>query len=145
MAPVMTAVLDPVTCRFCPAVLHRVAIPELDEWGWADEQGQRFGDDPDLAHCGPDPWAYLNELGERCIRGKGKKAVLDLAAAREYSMLKVRLETGGTFHEHYPKPGAEPAWDGPPVPEHCGWPGWLRPSGWQCRQCGAALDVESAA
>jgi hypothetical protein len=129
----------------CPAVLHRVAIPELDEWGCADDAGSRFGDDPDLAHCGPDPWAYLNELGERCIRGEGKKAVLDLAAAREYSALKVRLETGGTFHQHYPKPGAEPAWDGPPVPEHCGWPGWLRPSGWQCRQCGAALAMESAA
>ena len=52
----------PVTCRFCPAVLHRVAIPELDEWGWAGPDGHRYGDDPDLAHCGPNPWAYLNEL-----------------------------------------------------------------------------------
>jgi hypothetical protein len=61
----------------------------------------------------------------------------------EYSALKVRLDFGGTFHEHYPREW--PAWDGPPAPEHCGWPAWLRPSGWQCRQCGAALAVESAA
>jgi hypothetical protein len=33
---------------------------------------------------------------------RSNKAMLGLAAAREYSMLKVRLGDGGTFHEHYP-------------------------------------------
>src|SRR5258706_6036715 len=42
-----------VTCRLCPAVLHRVALPEPDEWGWAGEDGRRFGDDPDVAHLKP--------------------------------------------------------------------------------------------
>lgn len=132
-----------VTCRHCPAVLHRVAVPELDERGWADDAGSRFGDDPDVAQLKPSPYAYLNELGERCIRGKGKKAVLDLAAAHEYSMLRVRLETGGTLHVHYPA-SLPPPYEGT-VPHSCGWPGWLCPSGWVCRQCGAVLAVESAA
>jgi hypothetical protein len=131
-----------VTCRHCLAVLHRVAIPELDEWGWAGEDGQRSGTDPDVAHLQPDPHAYLAALGGRCIAGKGKDRRTDLRAAGEYSMLKVRLEMGGTFHEHYPR--EQLAYDGPPAPEHCGWPGWLRPSGWQCRQCGAALALERA-
>ncbi len=39
----MTVGPDHVTCRHCLAVLHRVAIQELDEWGWADENGSRFG------------------------------------------------------------------------------------------------------
>ena len=56
-----------VVCRHSPADLHRVAIPELDEWGWADADGQRFGDDPDVAMLKPDPYAYLAALGERCI------------------------------------------------------------------------------
>jgi hypothetical protein len=44
--------------------------------------------------------------------------------------------TGQPFHEHYPA-GSPPS----PLryqgtrPEHCGWPAWLRPSGWHCRQC----------
>lgn len=132
-----------VTCRHCPAVLHRVAVPELGEWGWADAQGSRFGDDPDVAMLKPDPYACLAALGERCITGKGKGRQVDLRAAGEYSMLKVRLDFGGTFHQHYPR--ELPAYDGPPAPEHCGRPAWLRPSGWQCRQCGAALAAERAA
>jgi len=63
--------------------------------------------------------------------------------AGEYSMLKVRLETSATFHQHQASSGPWPA--SQPVPEPCGWPGWLRPSGWQCRQCGAALAAERAA
>jgi hypothetical protein len=132
-----------VTCRHCPALLHRVAIPELDEWGWADEQGSRFGQDPDVAMLKPDPYAYLAALGGRCVTGKGKGRLVDHQAAAEYTMLKVRLEMSGTLHEHYPR--EQPAYEGPPAPEHCGWPAWLRPSGWQCRQCGAALALERAA
>lgn len=106
-------------------------------------KGTKAGDDPDVAGLKPDPYAYLAALGERCVTGKGRQKRLDLAAAREYSALKVRLETGGTFHVHQPD-GPGPVHDGP-VPEHCGWPGWLHPSGWQCRQCGAALVLGSAA
>jgi hypothetical protein len=137
-----------VTCRHCPAVLHRVVIAELDEWGWADENGHRFGDDPDLAHCLPDPYAYLAALGERSVTTvkAGRKRVPapgSHAAGLEYSALKVRLDFGGTFHQHCPREW--PAYGGPPAPVCCGWPGWLRPSGWECRQCGAAMAVKSAA
>ncbi len=130
-------------CQLCAAPLHRVAVPGLDEWGWADEAGRRLGDDPDVARLKPDPWSYLAALGRRCVTGTGKARRPDLAAAGEYTMLRVRLETRGTTHEHYP---AElPAYDGPPGPEHCGRPARLRPSGWQCRQCGTALAAERAA
>ena len=126
-----------VACRFCKAPLHRAADLVTDEFVWVDEHGHQTGDDPDVADLKPDPYACLAALGERCVTGKDRKTALDLAAAREYSALKVRLETGGSFHVHQPdSPG--PVHDGP-VPEHCGWPGWLRPSGWQCRQCGASL------
>jgi hypothetical protein len=61
----------------------------------------------------------------------------------ECSALKVRLDFGGTFHQHYPASLPSP-YEGT-VPHCCGWPGWLRPSGWQCRRCGAVLAVECAA
>ncbi len=127
-----------VACSLCPALLHREADPVTDTWVWADDAGQRSGADPDVAHLQPDPYAHLKALGARCVTGSGRRRRVDHAAAAEYTMLKVRLETRGTFHEH--SPAELPAWDGPPPPEHCGWP-----SGWRCRQCGAALALERAA
>ena len=141
--------MSQTTCRHCPAGLHRVAIPG-DEWGWADETGARYGTDRDLLHVRPSPAGLTAGFGDspdgrlaelRAAMGAVKTTKrADLtwvywAYAREYSALKVRLETGGTFHEHYP--AEQPAYDGPPPPVCCGWPMRLAPSGWRCRQdCG---------
>jgi hypothetical protein len=63
-----------------------------------DTSGSQLGDDPDVAHLQPDPYAHLAALGERILAApKGKP---DYAAGREYSALKMRLDFGGTFHVH---------------------------------------------
>ena len=133
----------------CEALTAAGVDPAADEYVWVDEQGRQTGTDPDLHHL-PDPYAHLTALGALIMRGaaqrKGKRAEptwLWWAAGREYGALKVRLEMGGTFHVHQPgSPG--PAYEGA-VPWCCGWPGWLRPGGRQCRQYGAALAVAGAA
>jgi hypothetical protein len=111
--------------------------------GWADESGQRFGDDPDIAHLKPDPCAYPAALGERCIAGKGRNGRVNMAAAGENSMLKVRLETRGMFHDALAARGSRLRRAA--RFECCGWPGRLRPPGRRCRRCGAALAAEDAA
>jgi len=130
----MTAVPDPVTCWHCPAVLHRVAIPELDEWGWADESGQRFGDDPDVARLKPNPYAYLADLGDRALammKATPRSKPHPPECARlmaAYSALKVRLDFGGTFHEHYPREWP-PGTARPPRSTAGGPAGCARPAG----------------
>jgi hypothetical protein len=126
-----------VVCRWCPATLTIAADPVADEFVWVDAAGGQYGQDADLpAH----PYDHLEELGARMQASKYS----DLAAARAYSSLKVRL-TYGIFHTHHPAEAATPDWDClgvtlPAVPvTHCGWPGWLRPSGWYCRRCKARL------
>ena len=133
-------------CRLCGAALHMAPDHRVDEYSWQDERGRTLGDDPDVAHLQPDPYAYLAALAADLARAQKvtRKGVghtwLYWRKAREYSALKVRLETGGTFHVHWA--GSSPidhsaAGHQPQVPEHCGWPMWLRPSGWHCRQgCG---------
>ncbi|HUY51697.1 MAG TPA: hypothetical protein VMV92_39350 [Streptosporangiaceae bacterium] len=130
-----------VNCRLCGVALHRAADPVTDTYVWADADGHQTGADPDVAHLRPDPSAYLAALGER-IRSAPKGSP-DWAAGREYSALKVRLDVGGTCHVHWPDGNGPP--HAGPLPWCCGWPGWLRPSGWQCRRCGAALAVEGVA
>ena len=131
-------------CRHCPAQLHLAADTRLDEWVWHDESGSILGDDPDLP---PDPYGRLAHLGEIQMAahkqhkpGKSDLTWVFWAAAREYSALKVRLDFGGTWHTHYPREHGPALHDGL-VPEHCGWPMWLRPSGWQCRQCADRLEA----
>jgi hypothetical protein len=129
--PVRAAAPGPV-CRCCPARLVRVADPRTDTWLWADESGSCTGTDGDLAHI-PDPHGHLADLDRMARAG-------DMRAGREYAALSIRLTTG-YHHEHYPADLAGlPPHEGP-VPEHCGWPAWLRPSGWQCRRCGERLPV----
>lgn len=117
-------------CRLCGDTLRRVALEEADEWGWADDTGSVCGLDRDLRNLTPTPYAYLRALAERHPRGMPD----DVAA--EYHALRVRLELTGAHHVHTPE--TVPAYVGY-VPEHCGWPAMLRPSGWQCRQCGQRL------
>lgn len=125
-------------CRHCPAELHLAPDTRLDEWVWVDGSGSMLGDDPDLP---PDPYGYLAWLSDIQLAahklhkpGKSEFTWLFWARAREYSGLKVRIEMGGTWHTHYPVEHG-PAIQAGELPWHCGWPMWLRPSGWQCRQC----------
>lgn len=131
-------------CRHCPALLGLIPHKGLDEWVWADGNGSMTGPAADLP---PDPYGYLAALSDMQLamhalhkRTKSDFTPLFWARATEYSMLKVRLEMGGTWHTHYPVEHG-PAIQAGPLPWHCGWPMWLRPSGWQCRQCKARQEI----
>lgn len=135
------------TCVACRVPLHMVAAPG-DEWAWADPGGSTSGTDPDLAHLydpaanplgAVNPWDALKRMSDALLAAHAvKRACLTWVhwrLAQEYSALKVRLDMGLPFHVH--RPEASPAYDGPPPPEHCGWPMRLAPSGWRCRVCPA--------
>jgi hypothetical protein len=143
----------PGVCFICGVAVTEVADTERDEWRWAGPDGKTTGRDPDLEHlCDParnplgasDPYDALSKmaslLGTANARGAGKRSLTPLywQVGREYSALKVRLDLGMSFHIH--SAWTEP-WDGPPVPWHCGSPGWHRPSGWYCRVCPATLPA----
>jgi hypothetical protein len=135
-----------ITCWLCGDELHQVADHRLDDFVWVDATGMRYGDDADLRHLPGGPDARLvwlrNQMNRATNAQRGKRAEhtwLYWARAREYTALLVRLNSG-TWHTHQVRASELPPWDGPPVPEHCGWPMWLRPSGWHCRQgCGTIL------
>lgn len=130
-------------CRLCGDLLHRVADTSADVWAWADEDGSQSGLDADLRRLpGGDPYTRLSVLASamdaamKAAGGpRGRKASLTSlywATAREYSALKVRADSG-THHVHQVCASDLAPYAGE-VPRCCGWPGWLRPSGWQCRQ-----------
>jgi hypothetical protein len=100
-----------------------------------------------------DPYAYLARLGDLCTEALSVKrretTWLYERTIREYSALKVRLDTGSIYHRHMSDRDPwvyDPnrATRGVAVPAHCGWPAWLRPSGWYCRQCKALLTDATA-
>jgi hypothetical protein len=144
-----------VTCWLCGDPLHRIADTAADEYVWVDAAGYQHGTDADLrglvcpATGEADPDGRLAWLAAELTRGsrqrrRAEHTWLYWARSREYSALKVRLDTKGTFHVHQVATGDLPAWDGGPVPECCGWPMWLRPSGWHCRQgCGAVIERQA--
>ncbi len=139
-----------VPCWLCGDVLHQVADERADEFTWADDSGSTAGTDADLRpleeHGGA--YAYLARLSGELERLSGlsrkrkdgyhwpdeRTEAEYFARGREYSALKVRLEMGGTFHIHQVRASGKPDYEGT-VPYCCGQPAWLRPSGWQCRQC----------
>ena len=137
-----------VACWLCGDELHKIADPRLDEFVWVDAAGSRTGADKDLRHLSPSPYGHLAWLRDQLGRGDRERrrgaahTWLYWAYVKAYVALKVRLDTGGTFHEHVARAGDQPAWDGAPVPECCGWPMWRRPSGWHCRQgCGEVREA----
>lgn len=106
----------PVHRGTCGARLHRIAVNER-EWGWADERGSTFGDRYPL-----EPYAELNRLSKIPAR------------LGDYARLKAEVDLGGIFHQHNPGHTAGRLWEGT-VPEHCDYPAYLSPSGWECRKC----------
>jgi len=133
-------------CWLCGDPVRQVAAG--DEWAWAGPDGKTTGTDTDLRPLcaeGSDPYAHLARLAAgmdaamtACGGPRGTRASLTplyWAAAREYASLKVRLDTGGTFHQHAVTAQHHTGHRGP-LPYHCAWPMRLAPSGWACRQCG---------
>lgn len=127
------------TCRLCGDQLHLTAVPG-DEYGWVDASGHQMGLHADLRHYGG-PGAGYERLGwlfatirehQSSRRGTLTPAQYD-ALMTEYVGLAVRLDgMHSQWHVHYP--GEHEPWEGA-VPDHCGRPMWLRPSGWHCRVC----------
>jgi hypothetical protein len=100
------------------------------------------------------PYAYLARLAELCNEATSAKRCettwLYDRTIREYVSLKVRLDMGSIYHHHV---SARQPWSHDPACEvtgdracayHCGWPAWLRPSGWYCRGCGELLTDATA-
>jgi len=139
-----------VPCWLCGDPLHQAANEHTDEFVWVGEDGRQTATSADLRPLAQYGGAYARLAWlDRALTGAmaaaggphGKKASLTplfWARAREYSMLKVRLEMGMTFHIHQVRSDDTPRYQGPDV-RCCGWPGWLRPSGWWCRKCGRRL------
>ena len=142
-------------CRHCGDLLHIRANLNLDEWVWADEREHTSAVDADLRHL--EPWGgapgRLNWLsrgmdlldGMKRTRGGEKTWLMPelagwhYALVMEYVSLKMRAEgVLATTHVHQPEIQVRPY--AFPLPEHCGWPMRIAPSGWRCRQCPLAAD-----
>lgn len=144
-----------VPCWLCGDELHQAADERQDLYAWADGAGSTAGTDSDLRQLEQFGGAYkylawlasemdrLHKLSRKRKDGyhwpDARTQAEYHARGREYSALKVRLEFGGTFHIHQARASGTPDYQGT-VPECCGWPAWLRPSGWQCRQCRQAVS-----
>jgi hypothetical protein len=146
---------DPGICIHCGQAVTMVADEKLDEWRWAGADGKTTGRDSDLAHL-YDParnplgatsaydalsrMAAMMDAASQAAKNPRKASLTPLywRVAREYSALSVRLDMSLSFHQHMA--WTEP-WTGPPAPYHCGSPGWLRPSGWHCRECRMVLTL----
>lgn len=147
----------PVPCRWCGDPLQCVPDTRLDEWSWVGPDGHHSATDADLRFLEPWGGAYgrLNWLArgqelllsmQRTRKGEKTWPVKDMEGwywelAMEYTSLRIRAEgVLSTTHVHWPERDAD---RGPlpcPLPEHCGWPMRLAPSGWRCRQCTLATS-----
>jgi hypothetical protein len=160
-----------IPCRWCGAALHTVADEVTDLWAAVDADGSCTGVDADVAHLydpaanplgAVNPWDALRLMAElmnaadhkAVMAGKACHTPLYWRVAAEYSALMVRLDMGLPFHVHSPMArhelpsaaelAARRGYRPPDLPYHCGWPAWLRPSGWHCRQCKLVLTDETA-
>ncbi len=126
----------------------------MDEYVWVDDGGSQTGTDSDLRmfdHLAGGAWETLGELDRMLAADRAAKKGAKMSPAdyhrtiNSYIGLNVRLGMKLTFHVHWT---SDPSgvWPGPVVPRHCGWPMWLRPSGFHCRQCDfrAAFPVDIA-
>ena len=149
-------------CTLCGAPLRTVARPD-DTFGPVDTLGSPNGPDTDMvALFAPEanwlgsvsPYDHLARLAallDEATAGKRTETTwLYARSIREYVALKVRLDVGMSFHYHQlPSdwdaarfaetyvPGPQPR--AADLPYHCDRPAYLRPSGWQCRECRVML------
>jgi hypothetical protein len=118
-------------CRFCPTVLHHIAVAaerrgRLDDWTYVDEQGRHYVDSTP-AELRADPKGWWDNLAKTNIGA--------------YSSLKVRFDLGGSPFVHVHIPGER-------VGEHvhvdppfcCGSPMYAGPDGWFCRVARTRID-----
>lgn len=157
-----------VPCTHCGAALFTFADTRTDTFEPATKEGEVYGPDPDVAHLldpaanplgAVNPYDALAKMAE--LLDQGHKAVspgksnpracltpLFWQLAGEYSMLNVRMAMGGGYHVHRPatdwKHEVKTRERPDDLPWHCGWPAWLRPSGWHCRQCKIVLTDATA-
>lgn len=148
LAPSSTGELP---CYLCEDPCHMIALPD-DTWGWAGRDGKITATDLRFRNLpGGTPYARLKELSDKIqayFKLPKSKQTPQMAAEqdawfREYSSLKTASEMGLSFHVHHvlaPKPAQER----PSTVEHCDYPAWRRPSGWQCRKCGEHLGDDAA-
>jgi hypothetical protein len=128
-----------IACWHCGDALRLLADVMADEYVWIDESGANYALDYDLRHiCGGNPYMRLKQLADRLAACRGSITPESDRDIEEYAALSVRI-AGGTFHRHTPV--SAPVYDGPRF-SHCDYPGWLRPSGWQCRVCHARMSEE---
>lgn len=105
-------------CR-CGAALE--LVDRHDQWVWVPADGS-----PVIVEHGlPDGFERSDDL-LAWLRANNVDLYSNLAAALD-------LCCNPFIHRH--APGNYPEFPGP-VPEHCGEPMWLRPSGWHCRNRG---------
>lgn len=122
-----------IRCYLCGDRLHKIAHAPTDEYHWADQDGSLTGLDTDLRPLvDGNPYARLAVLAETMERTNYR----DHRAAQEYITLATRMNFTGMHHVHHVASRDLHPYVGD-VPEHCGMPMWLRPSGWHCRECRA--------
>lgn len=108
--------------KCCGRELHRIRVSDT-EWGWADADGGATH-----SRYPFNPYERLNDLA--AVSPKSPQYVRSMA---EYSRLVVDVDMGGWYQMHIPSRQApEPRAD---QPDHCNWPAYLAPKGWQCRVC----------
>jgi len=105
----------------CGTAMRLAADNAVDEWRWEPLDGSPRTVEIGLPDGVTDSYMLVNYLRDR-----------DIAA---YSALSAALDLGANPFRHVHHPADVPSFVGP-VPEHCGSPMWMRPSGWQCRAPG---------
>jgi hypothetical protein len=154
----MTTTMLPISpaehpCYVCGDLVHMVAA-ENNEWMWAGRDEKITGLMPIFRHLDVHPYERLKQLGDEITAffklPKGKQTP-ELWAAQnrafaEYNPLKVRLDMGGTFHTHTVIGSTLPVEvaDARKAIEHCDYPAYRRPLGWECRVCGKDMGDDEA-
>lgn len=145
-------VTESYACDACGVPVWRTGGAD-NEWYWTDLDGSSVGLDHIWLELGVEPYQRLAKLSREIVsyhglRDSQKTPEQDrVINARfiEYSLLGNRIAFGGGpshVHRVAAEVGNTPL--GGQTPEHCGFPAYRRPSGWQCRECRADLGDDAA-
>lgn len=140
-------------CYVCEVPVHMVAAAN-NEWMWAGRDDQLMGPGKEFAHLDVHPYERLKQLSEQIQAffklPKGKQTLeLQVAQHRafaEYGPLKTRLELAMSIHTHTVIGSSLPAdvANARKKIEHCDYPAYRRPQGWECRVCGKDMGDDEA-